>query len=639
LRDGQRDSIFTELGIIERVEVINGPSSTEGIGASGGIINYVTKSPPENGGTEFGVSTQVRTQFEDDSESWRVALNVGHKNEFYDFLVAGSFAETGISYDGSGRTIGIDPSGSARDSESTNLFVKVGTDFGANDAQRVEVSFSDFVLECQCNYRINLQSPDFGFHFANQIPIEAIKESPPESRGSFNDFRQFTVSYVHGDLFGGALYLQYYDADQAMRFESERTFNKQEPEFLPFVLDANGFPLDDVPLAEQSEINSQKKGLRTSWSTETLASIDGLGLQVGIDFVEDTAQQRLAIQDRSWVPPMEYTSVAPFAQVSYDLGAWTFTGGLRNEDGEFKVDDYVTSWANDRRPVGGGKITYNELLPNIGAIWRFAEQWSTYASYSKGFSLPNAGIPLRNIRCSNDTSERGDPTDPINQPFGGIQPDGCPNDDPISVNDILDLGAIVVDNVELGISWTGEQASASAAVYESTSDFGSRLQPDPIVGDLVLARKPTEIQGIELSGSYNIPGDVTVTGIFSHITGDTSNDDPDNLDRELGVFDVPPDKLVLTADWQFSENGNVILGSLTVFDRDVNVGRAGEERINGYTVFDLSTNYEIGGGVVSLGIDNLFDKSYFGATAQVLFFQNYMRARGREVSLGYNIRY
>lgn len=634
LRDGSRDSVFADMGIIQRVEVINGPSSTEGIGASGGIINYITKTPTAMG-TEIQVSTQLRTQFEDDSDSWRVSLNATHKNEDYDFLVAGSFAETGISYDGNGRTIGIGPSGSDRDTKSNNLFLKVGTDFGAGDLQRLEVSHSRFLLECQCRYSIFLESPDFGFHFNNKIPIESVKASPPGSKASFNDFVQTTLSYSNEDVFGGALFLQYYDADQAMRFESERTFNKQEPEFLPFILDADGFPLDYAPLAEQSEIESQKKGLRSSWSTDELAGKDGLGLQVGIDFVEDTAQQRLAIQDRSWVPPMTYSSIAPFAQLSLDINEWTFTAGLRNEDGKFEVDDYVTSWANDRRPVTGGKVTYNELLPNIGAIWRFSDDWSVYTSYSKGFSLPNAGIPLRNIRCENDTSERGDPNDPINSPFGGIQPDGCPNDPAISVNEILDLGAIVVDNIEAGISWTGQDANFSFAVFETTSDFGTRLAADPIVGDLVLTRSPIEITGIELTGAYNVTGDISLSGLFSHVTGETSSSDPNVLDRELGVFDVSPDKLVVNADWNFSDRGNVVLGSTTLFDMDVNQGRPGEENIQGYTLLDLTVNHELGGGVVSLGIDNLLDKSYLLTTSQVLFFQNYMLGRGREVSVGY----
>ena len=299
----------------------------------------------------------------------------------------------------------------------------------------------------------------------------------------------------------------------------------------------------------------------------------------------------------------------------------------------------MTSWANDRRPVNGGKITYNESLPNIGVIWRFAEQWSAYASYSEGFSLPNAGIPLRNVRCSNDTSERGDPNDPVNQPFGGIQPDGCPNDAPISVNEILDLGAIVVDNVEAGFSWTGNGSRFGVSMYESTSDFGSSLKVDPVVGDFVLVRSPVEIKGIELTGSHSITDSLNLAAMFSHITGKTSSSDPNVLDRELGVFDAPPDKLVVTADWQYSEKGNLVLGSFTTFDRDVNEGRSGEERTKGSTIFNLTVNREIGGGVASLGIDNLMDKTYFGATAQVLFFQNYMHSRGREISLGYTISY
>ena len=635
LRDGSRDSIFTDMGIIERVEVINGPSATEGIGAAGGIINYITKSPKEMG-TEFEVSTQLRSQFEEDSSSWRVSMNAMHKNESFDFLVGASFAETGIAYDGDGRTIGIGASGSDRDSQSDNLFVKVGTDFGAGDSQRIEFSHSRFLLECQCRYSMFDENPSvWNWHEINRIPITSIKEPPPGAMASFQDFVQTTVSYTNDDLAGGTLFIQYYDADQAMRFESERTFSKQEPEFMPFVLDANGFPTDYTPLVEQSEIDSVKKGLRTSWSTDALAGNDNLGLQVGVDLVEDIAQQRLAHQNRTWVPPMQYTSFAPFVQVSLDAGAWTFTAGLRNEDGELDVDDYVSSWANDRRPVGGGRITYSDLLPNVGAIWRVSDSWSVYASYSKGFTLPNAGIPLRNMRCSNDTSERGNPNDPVNFPFGGIQPDGCPNDPPVTVNDIIDLEAILVDNTEIGFSWVGTDGKISASFYESNSDFGASLVVDPDVGDFVLSRKPTEIRGLELTGSYNITDNFNLTALYSHISGKTSSSDPNVLDREMGILDVSPDKIVLKADWMFSDKGNIVLGSSTILDRHINENQAGEEDIDGSTLLDLTVNYRLKQGTLTLGIDNLLDKTYPLVTSQIVFWKNYMHGRGREVSLGY----
>jgi iron complex outermembrane receptor protein len=45
LREGTRNGTFTDMGIVERIEVINGPSASEGVGAAGGIINYISRSP------------------------------------------------------------------------------------------------------------------------------------------------------------------------------------------------------------------------------------------------------------------------------------------------------------------------------------------------------------------------------------------------------------------------------------------------------------------------------------------------------------------------------------------------------------------------------------------------------------------
>ena len=637
LRDGSRDSVFTDLGVIQRIEVINGPSATEGIGASGGIINYITKTPTKMG-TEVQLSSQLRSQFHEDSGSWRVGVNVAHKNEFYDVLVAGSFAETGIAYSGDGETIAIGPSGSDRDSQSDNLFIKVGTNFGTDDEQRLEISHSRFILECQCNYSILLEDPGFGYHFDNKIPIRSQKVSPPDSKASFNDFVQTAITYTHENFLGGTLWVQAYDADQRMRFEAERSRSKQEPLFRPFTLDADGFPIGAY-FVEQSEIDSQKQGLRTSWSAEDLFGTEGLGVQLGADYVKDTAQQRLALANVTRVPPMEYSSFAPFVQASLDVGPVTFTAGIRHEDGKLDVESYTSSWDNDRRFVEGGEINYGNWLPNVGAIWRVSDAWSVYGSFSKGFTLPNAGIPLRNQRCSNDTSSNGDRNDPINSPFGGIQPDGCPNDPQISVNDIIDLDAIIVDNIEIGFSWRGDDGKFGVSLYESTSDFGSRLVSNPATQVLELSRSPERIQGVEVTGSYDVTNDINLAFLYSSITGKTTSGDLDVLDREIGVFNVPPNKLVVTADWQFSDAGNVVLGSFTSFARDINEGQGGEEHIGGFTLFNLAINHDLGEGTISLGVDNLLDKVYLLPTSNVLFYQNYIYGRGREVSLSYTVNY
>ena len=45
-----------------------------------------------------------------------------------------------------------------------------------------------------------------------------------------------------------------------------------------------------------------------------LFGVPGLELRTGVDWVRDKADQRLALTNRVWVPPMEYTSTAPVGQ-------------------------------------------------------------------------------------------------------------------------------------------------------------------------------------------------------------------------------------------------------------------------------------------------------------------------------------
>ena len=99
-------------------------------------------------------------------------------------------------------------------------------------------------------------------------------------------------------------------------------------------------------------------------------------LRIGLDIVKDEAQQRLALTDRVWVPPMEYESVAPWMQLTWDIGPVTLSGGFRRQDDELHVDSYTTSAFRNSVFVEGGGVEYKEDLVNYGAVWRFAEGWS-----------------------------------------------------------------------------------------------------------------------------------------------------------------------------------------------------------------------------------------------------------------------
>lgn len=592
LREGSRNGTFTDMDIVANIEVINGPSASEGIGAAGGIINYISKSPTKEG-SEATLRTKFSTQGYGDTFEWRTGLNYTYKEGDNDLIFGTSFSERGMPRDARGRRQGLSQSGSTADSESENLFIKAGHTFGEGRAQRVAVTVSMFRIEGKGSYVEDLGNRSLG------ITDSAKPGIPLGAKTAFNDFDQYALAYNHKALLGGSLNLQVYKASQAMRFLTESGTDRQDPLIAPL-----------GTLIDQSEINSQKKGLRSSWTREDLFSVNGLELLAGFDYLEETAQQILALTNRLWVPPMNYTSKAPFAQFSYTRGPVTISSGVRHEDGELQVDDYTTTYFRNRVFVKGGTLDYQETLPNAGVIVRLPQNWSVFGSYSKGFTLPNVGIPLRNVNVPGK-----------------------------SVAGILDLQAVVVDNKEGGFTWQGKRASLSASYYHSFSELGVSLTVDPVTRDFIMQRRPVDIKGLEFSGEFKLSKTLKVTALYSNIKSLTRTTETGPLTREQGMVNISPDKVYLSANWKPSEKFNLTLGQDTLLKRDINVGASGEEHTPGLTLFNLSASYATKWGNFSLGVENLTDKYYILPWSQVDQFLNYFAGRGRVISVSHSIKF
>lgn len=593
LREGGRSATFTDMGVVGRIEVINGPSASEGVGAAGGIINYISKTPTKQG-NEFELITRYTSQGHDDSGGFKVGLNFMRKDENYDLLVSASRIDRGISYDAQPRRVGLNTSGSVADSKANNLFVKAGFDFGTDKNQRVQVSASNFKIEGKGNYYLVEGDRETGSTNTSE------RGQIPGSRPEFNDFKQYTISYRHNELFGGVFSADAYIAEQAMRYPAENGEDRQDPLIAPL-----------GQLWDQSEIYTEKRGLRTSWTRADIFAVQGLELRAGVDLVEDEAQQRLALTNRLWVPPMLYKSTAPYAQLSYDLGPLTLSGGLRREDGTLSVDSYTTTFYRNRVNVQGGKLGYTANLPNIGAVLRLPASWSMFVSTGKGFSLPNVGIPLRNI----------------NKPGQ-------------SVDGILDLQAILVKNKEIGVNWRGQSASFSASIYDSSSDLGVSLSIDPVTNDFVMNRAPVDIKGLELAGDIDLNRQWKLTGLFSRILGKTTFVKDGPLDKRMGVNDINPDKFATSVTWKYAPQGDVTLGATRLMSRDLNIGKSGEERTRGYTLFDLGANYDFGRyGKLTAGVENLTNKFYILSWSQLAGYKNFWSGRGRVYSITHTFKF
>lgn len=612
LRDGSRNGTFTDMGVIGRIEVINGPSAAEGIGGAGGVINYLSKVPDKDG-HETTITTRFGTQFENDSEQYKFGVTHAYRGDSTDFLAAIAYIDRGIAYDGDGRRIGMNTSGSLSDSYTKNIFLKGGYNFGEGQMQRIQASYSNFHIGGKHNY-VQVEGCRYD---PVECPVPSTNTSErgqiAGSLAEFNDFEQVAVKYTNADFFGGDLSVDAYWADQAMRYLPENGSDRQlvKPP-----------PPEEERIWDQSEIVSEKKGLRLGYAYGGLFGVEGLRVRTGVDLVEDTAAQRLALTDRVWVPPMEYTSVAPYVQLSWDIGPVTLDAGVRREDGELQIDSYTTTAYRDHTPVEGGTLDYKATMPNFGAIWRINDEWSVFASYAEGFGIANVGIPLRNIQASSPCK---------------------------AVSCVADLEPLITENKEIGVNWRGDRGHFGASVYRSTSEFGSSLTVDPETEDFILTRAPVEIEGFEFSSGWTFSEQWKGSLLYSRIRGQTQYYPGSGLEREMGILDISPDKVTASVTWTPTASLDATLGVTKTFSRDLRETftnpatgdvYANEENTYGYALWDLSVNYDTGRfGSLSLGVENLLDKQYVLTWSQLPGWQNYWAGRGRMVSLTHTIKF
>ncbi|MES2722420.1 MAG: TonB-dependent receptor plug domain-containing protein, partial [Pseudomonadota bacterium] len=149
LRDDSRDGFTIDPFFIDRVEVVFGSNAIQGVGATGGVINYVTAPTPKS---EQGWTGKVlaQTSFDDgnldDSFSYKAAGLVGRDFGAWEFVAGASYERRGGYFDADGRRIGIDATqGELQNSDSWSLFGKAGVELGGE--RRLEVMVNHFKLE------------------------------------------------------------------------------------------------------------------------------------------------------------------------------------------------------------------------------------------------------------------------------------------------------------------------------------------------------------------------------------------------------------------------------------------------------------------------------------------------------------
>ncbi|MEM8791289.1 MAG: TonB-dependent receptor [Pseudomonadota bacterium] len=430
LRDGRRALNSVDPDSIERIEVIRGGTAAFGFGATGGLVNIVTRRPQEGA---FNVNARAGTEisltnFVGDSLTYEGSAEVSGRTGAVDYLAGGSFISRGASFDADGLRVPADPTGiqgGISDSDSFNVFGKIGFNFD-EDRQRIQLGGFYYDFE---------QDSDFAQISFDGDPAQDIRT--PAVFGDFNPVNpgtentNATIEYSHDDLFGSTVKAQAYYADLDVVFGK----------FPGFV---------------QTQIESEKVGGRLTVNTPVPFEPLPFTVTWGVDVLTDETVQT-ATDGPTTSPVADQFAVAGFAQVDVPILDWgKITGGIRHEAISVDISDFTNILGN---PVQGGTLTFDETLFNLTGTIFVTDNIDIYGGFSQGFTVADIVRSITDGSFSQATEAEGE--------------------------------AQRTDNFELGLRYGDSRFEGSVVGFFSRSDNGTTFeagtinilkQPERIVG-------------------------------------------------------------------------------------------------------------------------------------------------------------
>ena len=593
LRNGSLGVKTIDPSALARIEVIKGATSVYGNGASGGIINYITKQATAQDTHEGQVSLSSRfspVKLEE-SAGARISAAINGKVENFDYLVTASYEENGVQRDAEGDILGLQYGLS--DAETQNYFTKLGYDF--DQEKRLQFSY---------NYFSSQQKTDLGDvpgdinegvkTYAIHVPEALQKRGKPQGPDGNENI---TLKYTDSNIFANSeMTLDVYSQDiENVFFFSPNLANPDE-----------GYD------GGQSIIRSEKRGARATFNT----AIDFDGVEAtfiyGIDALKDTTSQPL-VDGRVWVPEMEMDSLAGFLQTKWVISDDVIVkAGVRRESIDLSVDDYETlklcrseTQCSVPLQVKGDTIDYDATTYNIAIKYNWSDSFSPFFNYSQGSDIADIGRLLRAATVDD---------------IGLIQTE-----------------ASIIDNYEVGFTSLFDQVRLEVAAYRSTSELGTTNSFNEVTGVYEPVRAPQEIWGYEGLVDYRISETLNVIATYSYVEGKNTE-----ADVYLGSRQISPPKATANVNWKPSDTLSLTVSYLYVGDRkrfspNADGDYVGDQGpISSYNIVNLSGQYQFAENWNAfMGVENLFNSDYYPARAQSYTYGGYnIKGLGTTATLG-----
>ena len=255
-----------------------------------------------------------------------------------------------------------------------------------------------------------------------------------------------------------------------------------------------------------------------------------------------------------------------------------------------RYDDTIISPANNRMKLQQPENDYNELNGYIHGTYQLDSSLKIFAGVGKSSRVPDAkelywiGAPKK-VGPKMIASSIGTP----------------------------DLEATKNYEFDIGVEKQFDNASVKVkAFYSKLDDFiaYNSSNKNPLTGDPLHAYENIDatVYGFELSGTYIATESLYFDYGVSYQRG--KKDDPLTGQTGTDMPEIPPFKLNATVNYDINEDFSLkaeFIASDAWKDFDV---ENGEQALSGYGIVNLKGTKKFGVLEFTLGIDNLFDKTY-----------------------------
>ncbi|QLB59376.1 TonB-dependent receptor [Acinetobacter indicus] len=610
-RDVARQLNSISPNMIDHIEVVSGASSIYGSGATGGIINIITKradkSEPVSFQTKLGITSA--DNFRRDGLTYQVGQTASFSNDQVDGFLGLDYTRRGSQFDGRGVRISLSPwQGSTMDTDTLDINGRLN--FDLTDTQTFSVGAQYYKDKQDTEY-----GPDYSYLKTGTEPSHKAIKGWSLDNQPFTERYAVNTQYQNQDVLGQTLNVEAY-------------YRNEKARFVPY-----GYSKDGSKV-KQSQSNIDYAGIRSTIQSNIQVADRDLKLTYGLDYDWEKDHQwadyytpshnglvyTATGEKQGFGPDTEIQNIGTFVQGDYALtDRLNIQAGVRYQYVQADTDSYLTA----RKPItlmAADSTHSDKFLFNLGAVYELTDAQQVYANFSQGYSYPDVQRVLRDVAAYTLTTS-------------GIAP--------ITVNS-YELGWRLNQDTGLNLGLTG---------FYNTSDQVVQINADRSVN---VVDADQRVYGAEATVSYPFMQNYKVGGTLGYTRGQYK-DVADNW-HELNAFAISPTKGTLFAEWNNDAGYGVraqiqaIKGTNKAYKDDQQLKTAGltdsnsAADIKGYSTMDVLAHFPMAKGRVDFGIYNLWDSQYKTVFAQQAAVTNAnsllaIPAEGRTFALSYTINY